>query len=121
VHYGFPFCYGPGLPDPAFNVWNSCANFTSVAASLAAHAAALGVQLYTGSSFPPVRIRCVRVSVTPLSLIGTRVGVPHDDVHCRARVVGSAAASRVPRHHGVVRCRRFCDVSHSPPFFLLLC
>ncbi len=52
LHFGFPFCHGSNIADPEFGEQKPCSEFTSPAASLAPHAAALGMRFYTGQMFP---------------------------------------------------------------------
>ncbi len=50
--YGFPYCHAQGIPDPDIKKPNPCAGVTLPAATLGAHAAALGMRFYTGDMFP---------------------------------------------------------------------
>ena len=52
MHFGFPFCHGPDLPDPEFGSLGKCSSSTPPARALGAHVAALGVNFYTGTQFP---------------------------------------------------------------------
>lgn len=52
LHFGFPYCYGFGIPDPPFNPSLNCSGYVPAKQELAAHAAALGLRFYTGSMFP---------------------------------------------------------------------
>jgi glucose/arabinose dehydrogenase len=52
LHFGYPFCHGGELPDPAFGARGSCREFEPPAAKLGAHVAALGMRFYTGAQFP---------------------------------------------------------------------
>jgi glucose/arabinose dehydrogenase len=61
-HYGFPFCYGPGLVDYEFNAAGSCANYVNVTQPLQPHAAALGMRFARSSVFPAVYQRGVFVA-----------------------------------------------------------
>jgi glucose/arabinose dehydrogenase len=51
-HFGFPFCHGLDLRDPAYNAGRDCAQFTPPARALDPHVAALGMRFYTGRMFP---------------------------------------------------------------------
>lgn len=51
-HFGYPYCHGAALLDPAFGVGKDCRSFTPPAQELGAHVAALGMRFYTGSEFP---------------------------------------------------------------------
>lgn len=52
LHFGFPFCHGGDIPDPAFGADRPCGQFTPPAIKLGPHVAALGMRFYTGSMFP---------------------------------------------------------------------
>lgn len=52
-HFGFPFCHGGTLADPAFGREGRCADAEPPVAALDAHGAALGMRFYTGTQFPP--------------------------------------------------------------------
>jgi glucose/arabinose dehydrogenase len=51
-NFGYPFCHQGDFPDPEFGWGHSCAEFTSPAALLGPHAAALGMRFYAGKMFP---------------------------------------------------------------------
>ena len=51
-HFGYPFCHQGDSPDPEFGRQRPCGEFTSPAANLGAHVAALGMRFYGGSRFP---------------------------------------------------------------------
>lgn len=51
-HFGFPFCHGGDIPDPAFGEVNDCRKYTPPVLKLPAHVAALGLRFYTGGRFP---------------------------------------------------------------------
>ncbi|HTL12545.1 MAG TPA: PQQ-dependent sugar dehydrogenase [Bdellovibrionota bacterium] len=51
MNFGFPYCHGPGTPDPDLGN-QDCKKFTPQAAGLGAHVAALGMRFYTGQMFP---------------------------------------------------------------------
>jgi glucose/arabinose dehydrogenase len=52
LHFGYPYCHGRDLPDPAFGDQRRCAEFTPPALPLGPHVAALGMRFYTGRMFP---------------------------------------------------------------------
>ena len=52
MHFGFPYCHGPGIPDPGLNPGGNCDRFTRPAENLPAHVASLGMRFYTGTMFP---------------------------------------------------------------------
>ena len=52
LHFGFPFCHAGTVPDPDFTD-RSCEEFQGPALRLGAHVAAIGMQFYTGTMFPP--------------------------------------------------------------------
>jgi glucose/arabinose dehydrogenase len=51
-HFGFPYCHGPGQPDPEYNAGRACSEFTAPARLLDPHVAAIGMRFYTGTMFP---------------------------------------------------------------------
>jgi len=51
-HFGFPYRYGKGLVDSDYTTTLQDADFTPATLELPAHNAGLGIQFYTGSSFP---------------------------------------------------------------------
>ena len=53
LHFGYPYCHGGDLADPAFGTQRACAEFAAPARRLAPHGAALGMRFYTGTLFPP--------------------------------------------------------------------
>ncbi len=53
LHFGYPYCHGGSIADPAFGRARPCAEFTPPARNLGPHVAALGMRFYTGSMFPP--------------------------------------------------------------------
>jgi len=53
LHFGFPYCHAPAVPDPEFGKERPCSDFVPPVASLGAHVAALGMRFYTGTMFPP--------------------------------------------------------------------
>ncbi|MCC6759559.1 MAG: sorbosone dehydrogenase family protein [Candidatus Omnitrophica bacterium] len=52
MHFGFPYCHGKNIPDPAFGLEGSCTKHIPPAQELGAHVAALGMRFYTGKMFP---------------------------------------------------------------------
>lgn len=52
MHFGFPYCHGGTIADPAFGSLRECSELTSPAQPLGAHVAALGMRFYTGDQFP---------------------------------------------------------------------
>ena len=52
LHFGYPYCHGGELPDPAFGARRACKDFEPPALKLGAHVAALGMRFYTGAQFP---------------------------------------------------------------------
>ncbi|GJI94677.1 hypothetical protein RugamoR57_13950 [Duganella caerulea] len=52
MHFGFPYCHGGVVPDPAFAKGRSCEEFEPPAAKLGPHVAPLGLTFYTGKQFP---------------------------------------------------------------------
>ena len=51
-NFGFPYCHLGTIPDPDIKKTNACAGVTPVVAPLGAHAAAMGLEFYTGNMFP---------------------------------------------------------------------
>lgn len=52
LHFGFPYCHQGDLPDPRFGEERPCSDFVPPAQKLGAHVAPLGLEFYTGTSFP---------------------------------------------------------------------
>jgi len=52
LHFGFPYCHGGVVPDPAFAKGRSCEEFVAPVAKLGPHVAPLGLTFYTGKQFP---------------------------------------------------------------------
>lgn len=52
LHFGFPFCHGKNISDPKFGKSAPCSKYRSPVQELGPHVAALGMEFYTGSSFP---------------------------------------------------------------------
>ncbi len=52
LHFGFPFCHGDDVSDPAFGEQRACSEFVAPAQNLGAHVAPLGMTFYTGRQFP---------------------------------------------------------------------
>jgi glucose/arabinose dehydrogenase len=53
LHFGYPYCHAGTIVDPEFGAGHPCSNYTPPAQALAAHVAALGLKVYSGSMFPP--------------------------------------------------------------------
>ena len=51
-HYGWPFCYGQRIPDPAFNSPARCATTAGSLHDMQAHSAPLGLRFVDSSQFP---------------------------------------------------------------------
>ena len=52
LHFGFPYCHGGEIIDPAFGEEGDCENFTPPQMKLGPHVASLGMKFYTGSMLP---------------------------------------------------------------------
>lgn len=52
MHFGYPYCHQGDFKDPEFGDKRSCDEFTAPAQNLGAHVAPLGLEFYTGNSFP---------------------------------------------------------------------
>lgn len=52
LHFGYPYRYGKDLEDPEFETDMPASAFTPAALEMPAHTAPLGIQFYTGDSFP---------------------------------------------------------------------
>ncbi|MBI4831473.1 MAG: sorbosone dehydrogenase family protein [Candidatus Lindowbacteria bacterium] len=52
LNFGFPYCHGNGIPDPALGKKHECDEFTPPVQELGPHVAALGMRFYTGDMFP---------------------------------------------------------------------
>ena len=52
LHFGYPYHYGKDLNDPEFKTDKPDSAFTPAALEMPAHTAPLGLQFYTGDSFP---------------------------------------------------------------------
>jgi glucose/arabinose dehydrogenase len=50
--FGFPYCHAEGVPDRELRKANACEGVTLPVALLGPHAAAMGLQFYTGTMFP---------------------------------------------------------------------
>lgn len=50
--YGWPYCYGRRVPDPAYGNAKSCQQTIAAAFEFPAHSAALGMAFYQGRMFP---------------------------------------------------------------------
>jgi glucose/arabinose dehydrogenase len=79
MNFGFPECYGNGIPDPRFGKTVDCAKVTAPAKELGPHVAALGMRFYTGAMFPPEYANTVFIaehgSINRKQKIGYRVTV----------------------------------------------
>ena len=51
-HYGWPYCYDNGTPNPEYLGRVDCSQYTAPTQLLPGHASPLGMQFYTGSMFP---------------------------------------------------------------------
>ncbi|MDP2111888.1 MAG: sorbosone dehydrogenase family protein [Thiobacillus sp.] len=51
-HFGYPYCHGGTLADPAFGKGRRCSEFVPPVQNLGAHVASLGMRFYTGKQFP---------------------------------------------------------------------
>jgi glucose/arabinose dehydrogenase len=51
-HYGWPYCYGRKVPDPAYGDATFCEETEAPAVELQAHSAPLGLRFYEGDLFP---------------------------------------------------------------------
>jgi glucose/arabinose dehydrogenase len=49
-HFGFPFCYNNGEPDPDYNKNGTCSEYTLAAYELGAHMAPLGITFYNAGT-----------------------------------------------------------------------
>lgn len=52
LHFGFPWCHGGEVADPAFGKQRPCEAFQPPELKLQAHVAPLGLHFYRGSAFP---------------------------------------------------------------------
>ena len=52
MHFGYPYCHGKDIADPAFGRLKPCQEFEPPAWAFPAHVAALGARFYTGRQFP---------------------------------------------------------------------
>lgn len=52
LDFGYPYRYGKDLVDPMFKTDRPASDFTPAALEIPAHRAPLGIQFYTGNSFP---------------------------------------------------------------------
>ena len=52
LDFGYPYRYGKDLVDPMFKTDRPASDFTPAALEIPAHRAPLGIQFYTGKSFP---------------------------------------------------------------------
>lgn len=51
-NFGFPYCHANGVADPDFKKANPCGGVTMPVTTVGPHAAAMGIQFYTGRMFP---------------------------------------------------------------------
>ncbi|MDE0332490.1 MAG: PQQ-dependent sugar dehydrogenase [Nitrospinae bacterium] len=51
-HFGYPYCHGTDIADPAFGAQRGCGEFVPPVQELGPHVAALGMRFYTGNMFP---------------------------------------------------------------------
>ena len=51
-HFGYPYCHGTNIADPAFGSQRRCDEFVAPVQELGPHVAALGMRFYTGDMFP---------------------------------------------------------------------
>lgn len=51
-HFGYPYCHGSVVADPAFGQLRRCDEFAPPVQKLGAHVAPLGMRFYTGQTFP---------------------------------------------------------------------
>ena len=51
-HFGYPYCHGTNIADPAFGAQRGCGEFVPPVQELGPHVAALGMRFYTGNMFP---------------------------------------------------------------------
>ncbi len=51
-HFGYPYCHGTNIADPAFGAQRDCGEFVAPVQELGPHVAALGMRFYTGNMFP---------------------------------------------------------------------
>ena len=51
-HFGYPYCHGTDIADPAFGAQRNCNEFVPPVQELGPHVAALGMRFYRGNMFP---------------------------------------------------------------------
>ncbi|WP_081848115.1 sorbosone dehydrogenase family protein [Microbulbifer sp. HZ11] len=51
-HFGYPYCHGKDVLDPAFGEGKQCSAYVPPVQELGPHVAPLGVKFYTGDQFP---------------------------------------------------------------------
>ena len=51
-HFGYPYCHGTDIADPAFGAQRGCDQFVPPVQELGPHVAALGMRFYRGNMFP---------------------------------------------------------------------
>ncbi|HSJ80980.1 MAG TPA: sorbosone dehydrogenase family protein [Thiobacillus sp.] len=80
-HFGYPYCHGTTIADPAFGKGRRCSEFVSPEQNLGAHVASLGMRFYTGKQFPERYRNAVFIaehgSWNRSSKVGYRVSVVH--------------------------------------------
>ncbi len=52
MHFGYPYCHQGDTKDPKFGDKRPCSDFTPPVQKLGPHVAPLGMEFYTGNSFP---------------------------------------------------------------------
>lgn len=52
LHFGYPYCHGGDMADPAYGRARKCREFAPPAMKLGPHVAAIGMRFYTGAMFP---------------------------------------------------------------------
>ncbi|MEL6988122.1 MAG: sorbosone dehydrogenase family protein [Bacteroidota bacterium] len=52
MHFGFPYCHEGKTLDPKFGKGKDCKDYTKPVQNLGPHVAPLGLEFYTGNSFP---------------------------------------------------------------------
>lgn len=92
-NYGWPYCYGDGVPDPSVSAATGyCARTINPAVALQAHSAPLGLAFYAGTRLPAryrgglfvayhgseSRSRPTGYKVVYIPVNGTRAGAPQD-------------------------------------------
>lgn len=79
-HYGWPYCFDNGTPNPEYRGRVDCTLYTNPTMLLPGHAAPLGMTYYTGDMFPAAYRRNLLVAYHGYRELGHRlVVVPVDD------------------------------------------